>query len=117
MHSPHAEKNQNSRGGPPPPGHGVKCSLPSILPRPQQTQQPESFENMEISEILQNKRKKEKSQAEVGRTRYISLNIYTRAIQNCTARAPGAAEAARGGRLGRPARVYCFEREEAAAGS
>ena len=75
-----------------------------------------SFENMEISEILKNKRKK-KSQAAVGRTRYIGLNIYTEAIQNCTARAPGATEAARGGRLGRPARVYCFEREEAAAGN
>ena len=53
----------------------------------------------------------------MGRTRYIGLNIYTEAIQNCTARAPGAVEAARGNRLRRPARVYCFEREEAAAGS
>lgn len=54
------EKSKQS-GRPPPPDRGVKCSLPSILPRPQQTQQPESFENMEISEILKNKRKKKKS--------------------------------------------------------
>lgn len=39
--------------------------------------------------------KKKKSQPAVGRTRYIGLNIYTEALQNCTARAPGAAEAAR----------------------
>lgn len=52
------EKSEQS-GRPPPPDLGVKCSLPSILPRPQQTrQQPESFEIMEISEILKNKRKK-----------------------------------------------------------
>lgn len=51
----------------------------------------------------------------MGRTRYIGLNIYIEAIQNCTARASRAAEAAGGGRPGRPAWVYCFEREEAAA--
>lgn len=59
--------------------------------------------------------KERKSQAEMGRTRYIGLNIYTVAIQNFMARAPRAAEAAEGGRPGRPALVYCFKREEVAA--
>lgn len=38
----------------------------------------------------------------MGGTLYIGLNIYTEAIQNCTARAPGAAEAACGCRPAGP---------------
>lgn len=121
MHSPHAEKIfkkkkiENGWGGPLLQTAGF-CSLSSILPRPQRTWQPESLGNMEISEILKKKRK-EKDQAAVERTRYIGLNIYTETEYNCSAGARGKAEAECGGRPGRPARVYCLKRGEAATGN
>lgn len=100
MHSPH-EKKSKSRGGPSSPDLEVKCLLPSILARLSKAGSL-SFEIKEISGTLTNK-KKGRIQVALGRTQYIGLNIYTQAIQNCTARAPGAVEAARGdGSAGQP---------------
>lgn len=83
MHSPHAEKIETVPAAPSSRPLG-SVSVTLLPPRSQQTRQPGSFENMNISEI-----KKKKKSGCGGRTRYIGLNIYTEAIRNCTARAPG----------------------------